>query len=132
MFSDKKILFFDGYCHLCNGAVNTILKMDKKGKILYAPLQGETAKELLPPQLREKVDSLIYWRDGVIYDRSAAALWVAFDSAWYLKWAIIALVVPRFIRDAVYNFAARNRYKWFGKLDACRLPVGDEKLRFLP
>ncbi len=133
----RHIVFYDGECGLCQRSVQWLLNRDKKRILLYAPLQGETAKELLTTaELPEGLDSIIYFQEeeknNVVkwYSNAFLDLLHLLPFPWFL--GRIFLLVPRFIRDGVYRFIAKNRIKWFGKSDACRLPTEEEQLRFLP
>jgi len=101
---------------------------------MVAPLQGPTAQELLPSSgiNHEQMKSLVYWDHGKVYTFSNAALQVAKEMKlpWSMFYAL--KIFPRPIRDAVYQWIARNRYRWFGQKDSCRLPTEEEAARFLP
>lgn len=129
---DKPVVFFDGYCGLCNHFLDFILKRDRSNKFYYAPLQGETAKRFLPELDGDTEEWTMYYLDeNGLYERSTATLEIlkrlggGFGVIGYLT------VIPRFIRDPIYRLIARNRYKWFGKRDTCRLPMPEESERFL-
>ena len=128
--SDGPIVLFDGVCNLCNGTVDFMLKRDKRAKFRFASLQGESAARLVPDAM--ELDSVALWQDGRLYRKSTAGLrmYAGLGGIWRL--ALAFLLVPRPIRDAVYDFIARNRYRWFGKREACRLPTEAERGRFLP
>lgn len=126
------ILFFDGHCNLCNASVDFVLRRDRRMKIFVASLQGETAREALPDDLRTTIDSLVLKVDDQWYTHSTAALRCAKHLGFPWSMAVVFLIVPRFIRDGVYRYIARNRYKWFGRNDTCRMPTEEEKARFLP
>ena len=130
--STSRIIFFDGVCGLCNRFVDRLLAADARGAFRFAALQGTTAKQLLPDGMAAALESVVYLRDGVILQRSDAALRALIDLGGWRKGYSLLLIVPRFIRDAVYAWVARNRYKWFGKHDTCRLPTPEERERFLP
>jgi len=119
----KGLILFDGYCNLCNGSVQFIIKHDPKEHFLYSSLSWPPAKELLEqnPSLQE-VDSILLYEDGELYEKSTAALKIAgrLKGLWPLM--KVFFIVPRFLRDAVYDFIARNRYKWFGRKDVCMMP----------
>jgi predicted DCC family thiol-disulfide oxidoreductase YuxK len=126
------ILLFDGLCNLCNGSVDFVIRRDKMRKFRFAALQSPAGMRLresvfIPAQ----VDSLVLLEGGVAYVRSSAALRIARSLAmpWSLLWVLI--LVPRAIRDAVYEWVARNRYAWFGRRDTCRLPTEEERSRFM-
>jgi predicted DCC family thiol-disulfide oxidoreductase YuxK len=125
------IVFFDGYCHLCHGSVKILIRFDKKHILRYAPLQGETAKSLLRAGDVVLPDSMIYLRKGNTHFKSSAVLWLLSDLAWYFKWVLLFLIIPAFIRNALYDFIAKNRYRWFGKYDSCELPRKDLSHLFL-
>ncbi len=131
---EKPIVFFDGVCAMCNGLVNFLLKADREQRLLFAPLQGTTAQQRLPPLSDTSAEwSMIYLDAAGTRDKSDAALAVGrqLGGIWSLL-SMLARIVPRFIRNAIYRFIARNRYSWFGKKDACRIPTAAERERFLP
>jgi len=127
------ILFFDGHCNLCNNSVDFVITRDKKRVFRFAPLQGETAKDVLGVVNidLEHPDSFVLSKDNKVYFRSTAALMVARQLGFPWSLTSLFLVVPPFIRDAVYNLIARNRYKWFGRKETCRLPSPEERSLFL-
>ena len=129
-----KIVFFDGYCNLCNGLVNWLMRADKKKTLQFASLQGETAARrlLAAAGAPRDLDTVVYLRNGKQLERSSAALMILFDlgGAWVL--AAPLLLVPKFLRDLAYALVARNRYRVFGKKDTCRLPTPEERERMLP
>jgi predicted DCC family thiol-disulfide oxidoreductase YuxK len=131
MNASDNIVFFDGVCNFCNGTVNWLMARNKRRNILFSSLQGSTAKRLLPSEMLTDLSSIVYYRRGSIYTKSTAVLFICNDMAWYGGAALPFLIVPRFVRDGVYNWVARNRYKWFGKSDACRVPTASERARFL-
>lgn len=127
------IILFDGVCNFCNSTVNFIIKQDKKNVFRFAALQSEAGQKLLDQYHLEKnnFDSFILIDKGKVYKSSTAGLKLYNRLSWYWKWTQVFWIVPRFIRNSVYNLIARNRYKWFGKKDACMLPSPDVKSRFL-
>ena len=131
--NSKPIILFDGICNLCDGAVQFIIKHDPDGIFLFASLQSEAGQNLLKQfQLPlENFNSFILLQNDKAYNKSTGALKVArqIKGAW--SWLYIFMIIPKFIRDVVYNWIAKNRYKWFGKKDACMLPTPDLKARFL-
>ena len=130
----EKVLFFDGYCNLCNNTVDSLVRWDKNAILKFASLQGETAAKLLPQSARQgaEPETVIYLRDGKIYDRSTAILLVLKDIGGIYALSGLFFVVPKFLRDLVYRFIARIRYKVFGKRESCRIPTPEERSRFLP
>lgn len=130
---NRPIILFDGVCNFCNYWVNFALKRDKKGTLLFTSLQGETAKTLLP---RYQIDtttltSVIFIDGGKVYTQSSAALRICryLRGGWPFFYGFI--IIPRFLRNAVYNLIARNRYRWFGKKDSCMLPQPELRRQFL-
>lgn len=129
-FPDR-IVFFDGVCGLCNKTVDFLIRTDKAKKLRYAPLQGYTAKRLLTKIQIENLESVVYYRDGKYLVSSTAVLRLLLDVGGLWKILSVFLILPAFVRNAVYFFIARRRYKWFGKSDTCRLPSAEERALFL-
>lgn len=128
------IILFDGICNLCNGTVQFIIKRDKKNLFRFASLQGdfgqETLKRLGMPVTNPH--SFVLMEGDKIYTHSTGALRVLKHLGPFWSILYIFILVPRFIRDGVYNFIARNRYNWFGKKETCYLPTPNLKDKFLP
>jgi predicted DCC family thiol-disulfide oxidoreductase YuxK len=129
--SGTRIVFFDGVCGLCNSSVDWLLRHDKNQRFLYSPLQGQAASEKLTAEQLADLDTIVYFRNGKSLFRSDAALYIVKDlgGIWSLLFGFI--IVPRFLRDGIYKWVSRNRYKWFGKKEACRIPSKAERARFL-
>lgn len=129
----KNIIFFDGVCNLCNSSVQWIIKNDKNEVFHFASLQSDFGQQLLKERNLDSnnFNSFLFLKEGVLYDKSSAALQVAklLRFPFFILYAFIA--VPKFFRDAVYGYIAENRYIWFGKKDACMIPSPDLKKRFL-
>lgn len=127
------IVLFDGVCNLCNSSVQFIIARDTKAYFRFASLQSELGKSLLSThQLSPtSIDTIVLVKKEKVYVRSAAALEIAqhLDGAW--RWLSVFRVLPLPLRDALYNFVARNRYRWFGKEESCWLPTPDLRERFL-
>lgn len=134
MPTSQPILFFDGVCNLCHGAVQWFLARDTGGTLRFASLQSELAQELLPQVGIDPavLSSLVFWDGQRAYTHSAGALQAAkrLGGGWRLL-SRITLIVPAFLRDGVYNFIAGNRYRWFGKQESCWLPRPEWKERFV-
>lgn len=130
---DKPVLLYDGVCNLCNWIVKFTIQPDKTGKFLYAALQREKGQELLKHfgLNTNDFDSFVLVTGNKYYTRSSAALKVMkiMGGAWSLLYAFI--IIPKPIRDFFYNLIAKNRYKLFGKQEACLLPRPEWKERFL-
>lgn len=128
----RKIVFFDGVCHLCNGFVDAIISRDKTHRLLFAPLQGSTAAELLNKEDRIDLDTVVYFEAGKNYYRSSAVLKILIQLGGAYKLLSIAWIIPAPIRDFFYKKIAKNRYAWFGEREFCRLPTPAEKDFLLP
>lgn len=129
----NKIILFDGVCNLCNGAVTYVIKRDKKNVFKFAALQSDVGAQLIAKFNidTEKVDSIILIDGDKQYEKSSAALHIAkhLSGAYPLLYGF--MVVPRFIRDSVYDYIAKNRYKWFGKKESCMVPTVELKSKFI-
>jgi predicted DCC family thiol-disulfide oxidoreductase YuxK len=129
----KPLILFDGVCGMCNTFVDLVLRADRKQTFLFAPLQGDTARTMLPAFSDDPREwSMVYVDEAGIHDQSDASLEVyrRLRGFWWLL--SLARYVPRFIRTPIYRLIARNRYRWFGKREQCRVPTPDERARFLP
>lgn len=134
----RRIVLFDGVCALCDASVRFLVSVDRARVLSYAPLQGETAREILArhPNADRSLSTVLYVRsydeEETVYDRSDAALRILEDIGGF--WRVLSLLrfVPRPIRDGLYRWVATHRYRWFGKLDECRLPSPGDEARFLP
>lgn len=129
-----KTILFDGVCNLCNGWVDFVVRRDARGRFRFAALQSESGRRILADRGRN-ADELtgLYLVDGErVHFKSSAVLRVlgGLGGGWPLM--AVFLAVPPVIRNFVYDWIAKNRYKWFGKRDTCRLPAPHEKERFLP
>jgi predicted DCC family thiol-disulfide oxidoreductase YuxK len=131
--NEHPVILFDGVCNFCDSAVNFVLKQDKKGVFRFAPLQSEAGQKLLQQfNLSTKdFDSFILIDDGKVYKKSSASLQVMNKLPWYWKEVQIFRIIPAIFRDAIYDFIAKNRYKWFGKKDQCMVPTPEIRSRFL-
>jgi len=133
MTEEKKIILFDGVCNLCSSSVQFILKHDTKNQFLFGSLQGKAGQDYLNKfNLPADTFNSFMLIDGEkLYTRSSGALRMLMHlgNGWQLLYAFI--IVPKFIRDGIYNFIAKNRYKWFGKKEECWLPAEDMKAKFL-
>ena len=130
--NDKPVILFDGVCNLCTGSVQFILKRDKEKKFMFASLQSSYGQGLLQQfdLPTDTFNSFILYQDKKIFTRSTAALKM-FQQLKGWKWVRLFWIVPKFIRDGVYDLIAKNRYKWFGQKNECWLPTPELKARFL-
>ena len=131
--SRPPLLLFDGVCNLCHGAVQWILKRDRKKLFRFAALQSQAGREAMAEAGHEGPipDSVVVIDDRRIYERSSAAIKVASLLGFPWRLLMIFWIIPRPIRDAIYRWIARNRYRWFGKKDACPMPTPETIARFL-
>jgi predicted DCC family thiol-disulfide oxidoreductase YuxK len=125
------VIFFDGVCGLCNGFVDFILKIDKKGQFKFSPLQSEYAQKNLPKEYTEDLKSVVYLKNGKLLSQTEAVIEILKDNGGVWKLAAVGKILPEFIRDGAYNMVAQNRYKMFGKKETCRLPNPEERARFV-
>jgi len=127
------VVLFDGVCNLCNGSVQFILKRDPQGRFRFASLQSEPGRRLMTEHGLDPdaLSSVVVVEEGRVWKESSAALRIArhLPGAW--KLLRVFTLVPRPLRDAAYRLIARNRYRWFGKMEACWLPTPELKGRFL-
>lgn len=127
------IILFDGVCNLCSGAVQFIIKKDKEKQFRFASLQSDFGQQVLKKfhLPTSHFNSFILLEENQLYTKSTGALRVAkkLSGFWPLLYGFI--IIPPFIRNVVYNWIARNRYKWFGRQEACWLPTPDLKARFM-
>ncbi|MFZ3274008.1 MAG: DCC1-like thiol-disulfide oxidoreductase family protein [Lutibacter sp.] len=132
-FENKSIILFDGVCNLCNASVNFVIKHDKKAQFLFASFQSDAAKEILLQFNLENLnlDSIVLIDDGKIYEKSTAILRIARHLNYGFKSLYFFIVIPKSVRDWLYSYIAKNRYKFFGKRESCMVPSLELKNRFL-
>ena len=127
----NEIVLFDGDCNLCDKSVHFIINRDQQGYFKFAAQQSNVGQQLLKPHPHQNTDSIVLITKKKYYTKSSAALRICkhLDGPW--KIFFLFLIVPRPIRDFIYDILAKNRYKWFGKKESCFLPTPDIKKRFL-
>jgi len=132
-FRNKTILLFDGYCNLCSSAVQFVIKHEKRPDIFFTSLQSDIGRELLHHFNIDvlKTDSLVLIKDNKAYVKSSAALRLTKHLKGLYPLAMLFLIIPAFIRNVVYDFIAKHRYKWFGKSEICMIPDKNISNRFL-
>lgn len=135
MSESSAIILFDGVCNLCNGFVQFVIEHDAAGRFRFAALQSAAGQALLRTHglpTPTDPDSVVLIAEGEAYTHSAAALGIMrrLGGTWG-RLARLGQVVPRPIRDAIYRWVARNRYRWFGRQSACWLPTPELRARFL-
>ncbi|HLP52938.1 MAG TPA: DCC1-like thiol-disulfide oxidoreductase family protein [Chitinophagales bacterium] len=128
-----RVVLFDGVCNLCNGYVNWMIDHDKKNQFKFASLQSEFGRQKVAELglQGDYLNTIVYYDNGRGYTHSSAVLHILKQLGGVYSLMAIFLLVPPFIRNFVYNVVARNRYKWFGKRDSCRIPTPELKSRFL-
>ena len=133
MITEKKIILFDGVCNLCNSSVTFVIQRDKKDVFRFAALQEPVGQLLIKKHQIDtsKTDSIILIDGNKAYVKSTAALKVArhLGGAYPLLYSF--MIVPNFIRNWVYDYIAKNRYKWYGKKESCMIPTPELKSKFL-
>jgi predicted DCC family thiol-disulfide oxidoreductase YuxK len=130
---DHPVILFDGVCNYCNAVVNFIIRQDKKNLLRFASLQSSAGQRLLKQYHlpTEQLNSFVFISKGRAYTRSTAGLMLYNHLPWYWKWVQLFRIIPPIFRNAVYDFVAKNRYKWFGKKDQCMVPAPELRQRFL-
>jgi predicted DCC family thiol-disulfide oxidoreductase YuxK len=121
------ILFFDGVCHLCNSYINFLVRWNSKKVMFFSALQGQKALELLTEAQRVDLESILYYKNGKVLEKSSAVMESLADTNPCFGIVKIFYVIPAFIRNAFYDLVAKNRYKLFGKSDLCRIPTAEER-----
>lgn len=129
----QPLVFFDGVCNLCNSSVNYFIKKDRKNKLKFASLQSDAAKKILLHFGVQKIDlkSIIVLNNGKLYSKSSAIIEILRELGGIYKILLIFWIIPKPIRDFVYQFIADNRYKWFGKKETCMIPTPELKEKFI-
>ena len=131
---NKKVILFDGVCNLCNGTVNKVIDYDKKNTFLFAALQSETGQVIVKKLgiNTNEVDSIILYENNMAYYvKSTAAIKIMNDLGGVWNLTKIFWIFPEGFRNWVYDIIARNRYRWFGKEESCRIPTPELKAKFL-
>ncbi|NRD19995.1 DUF393 domain-containing protein [Winogradskyella eckloniae] len=132
---NKQLILFDGVCNLCNSSVLYVIKRDSKNNFLFAPLESKIGTEIITKFNidTEKTDSILLYnpkKDTLSY-KSTAAILIASRLGFPVNMLSIFLIIPAFIRNWVYNYIAKNRYKWYGKKDSCMIPTPELKSKFI-
>lgn len=129
----RPVVFFDGVCNLCDSIVQQIIRYDKKQQFLFASLQSTAGEDALKhiTAADGKAGSVIVFHNNQYYTRSSAVLQVFKILGGWFSLLLVGYVLPRFLRDALYNYVATHRYKWFGKKNECMIPTPQLKARFL-
>jgi len=130
---NQYLILFDGVCNLCNSSVNFIIKHDKKNKFVFAPLQSDIAKIKAEGIGFDysKMNSIILIIGGKAYSKSTAVLFISKNLSGLYPLFFCFIIIPRIIRDMIYDYIAKNRYKWFGKKEVCMIPTQELKSKFI-
>ncbi|MGQ7947746.1 thiol-disulfide oxidoreductase DCC family protein [Flavobacterium sp. WC2509] len=131
---NKKIILFDGVCNLCNTAVQFVIQHDTKDVFRFVALQSELGQEILKHiGINPKnIDSIILYEPGVAYYyKSSAAIQIARSLGGFLHFGTVFRIIPTAIRNQLYDYIAKNRYKWYGKKESCMIPTPELKTKFL-
>ena len=125
---NKKIIFYDGVCNMCNSFVNTIISLDKKNQLFFSPLNGKIAKKLLKKHSEKikNIDSVIFYNHSKISVKSKAVIDIINSLGSLYKIISILNITPPLLLDYIYDLVAKNRYSWFGKKSSC--PIPDKKI----
>lgn len=130
---EHPLILFDGICNFCNSAVNFVIKKDKEAVIHFTPLQSPKGRLYLKQYNYpvNNLNSFVFIEDNKVYTKSTAALKVCrhLKGGWPLCYGFI--IVPKFIRDGIYSWVAKNRYKWFGVRQECMMPTPEVRSRFV-
>jgi predicted DCC family thiol-disulfide oxidoreductase YuxK len=128
----ERIILFDGVCNFCNGSVRFIIKRDPLGYFKFSSLQSNAGKKLLEiHKVRNDINSFILLENDHVFTKSSAALRVCMRLKGLWKILVVLIIIPKPIRDVIYDLVAKNRYKWFGKSDQCIIPTPEVRERFL-
>lgn len=130
---EEKIILFDGICNFCNSSVNFIIDRDKRNIFQFASLQSDFGQKCLNDfnLPTDSFSTLILVSNGKYFTRSTAALRIAKELSLPVNLTFAFIIIPPFIRNIFYDIISRNRYKWFGKKDACRIPSPEERAKFI-
>jgi len=129
----KHIILFDGVCNFCDNTINKVIEKDKQNLYVFASLQSDIGQEILQHIGVDKTtDSIVLYQPGVAYYLKSDAVLRIFENLggkyYLLSWL---RVLPKFLRNIGYDYFAKNRYKWFGKKDACAIPSPEIRAKFL-
>lgn len=127
------IVYFDGICYLCNSLVDFLIKIDKRKKLKFSPLQSDFAQKELKNSTIDlsEVDSIIVQKGNKIYIKSDALIEVIKQFSWCWRVFLIIKIFPQKFADKIYDYIANNRLKWFGRKNECMIPTEEVKSRFI-
>jgi predicted DCC family thiol-disulfide oxidoreductase YuxK len=127
------VVYFDGVCNLCNASVDFLISRDRHRRLRFASLQSDAGQNMLRRNRlpSDAFDTFLLEKNGSVFTRSTAAIYTLAMLGGIFKFTRVFLLVPRPLRDVIYSWVARNRYRWFGKKETCRLPTPEERALFL-
>ncbi len=131
---DKKIILFDGICNLCISSVQYVIKKDKKDVFRFVALESELGQKILRHiGIADKsIDSIILYQPGIAYYyKSAALIEITKALQGFIHYGLLFKILPKSLRDIVYDYIAKNRYSWYGKNESCMIPTPELKTKFL-
>lgn len=131
---DKKIILFDGVCNLCNSAVQFVIQHDRKDVFRFVALQSELGQQILKHigVNPVNIDSIVLYEPGIAYYyKSSAAIEIAKNLGGFWHFGTVFKIIPTGIRNLLYDYVAKNRYKWYGKKESCMIPTPELKIKFL-
>ena len=129
---DKKIILFDGVCNLCDSSVQFVIKHDKKDVFRFVPLQSELGQKIINHIGASTIDSTILYEPGkAYYLKSDVAFKILKEIGGFYKVLLVFSILPKSIRDHIYDYVAKNRYKWFGRKESCLIPTTELQSKFL-
>lgn len=130
---NHQVILFDGVCNLCNGFVQFIIKNDKKNKFKFCSLQSKEGRKIIDQgdDNIKNIDSVLLFTENKIYHKSTAVLKISKSLGFPYNLILASRIIPTKLRDSIYDYIAKNRYKWFGKKTSCWIPSDNLKKKFL-
>lgn len=131
---NKKLILFDGVCNLCNTSIQYIIKRDKKNTFIFTPLQSEIGCQLIKAYKIDPIhtDSILFYSETKgIKNKSTAILYIAYHLGFPNNLMTFFFIIPNFIRNWIYDYIAKNRYKWYGKKESCMIPTPELENKFI-
>lgn len=129
---DKKIILFDGVCNLCDSSVQFVIKRDKKDVFRFVALQSELGQKIVNHIEASSIDStILYEPEKGFYTKAEAAFKILKDLGTAYRFLLVFSIFPKSILNFIYDYVAKNRYKWFGKKESCMIPTPDLSIKFL-
>ncbi|KIL47355.1 thiol-disulfide oxidoreductase DCC family protein [Jeotgalibacillus campisalis] len=128
----SSVVLFDGDCHVCNWSIQFIMKRDPSAKFKFASLQGDIGRKMTKTYKSDPmIDSVLLVENDQMWSKSTAALRICRELEGPVRYLSLGLLIPKPLRDLVYDGIARNRFHWFGRKEQCELPTKEERRRLL-